>query len=161
MHNNLKSKTDILKNIAWLLMTLAISLSASIANIPYFDDTIKFIDEANIPETPTAFLLGGFVAAFFGVIFNIFVFVLFTALVFILNKKIMLRLFLFQKNERVTCKVWRCIGYFVIVCFIWSGIKALISYKELILSGLWFYSSAIMTAVLYTTILASVFNTEY
>lgn len=147
---------DIFKNIAFLLASLISAFSSCAALMYYFDDTLKFVDD--LPETPTAAVLGGYVAMVFGAILHIFIMVIFIIFIFSPKAKIEPRLFFFQKDEWLSCRVWRVIGYIVIAMFLYMGIKDLIVYKEFFLNGLWYYASSILTAALYLVIWESIWK---
>lgn len=134
---------DILKNIAALLALFCTGISSSIATFYYFNDTLMFVQDADLPETPTAYLLGGFFGMVFGIMFTLFITFVFCILIFALCRKIKLSFLMFNEKENTACKIFRTIGYLIIIWFAYQGISDWIEYKTFFINGLWFYLSSI------------------
>lgn len=149
---------DVLKNLAALAAAFVTGLSASVALFYYFEDTLNFANEAALPENPTAYALGGFFGASLGILFNVLLTLLFLILVFILGVKIRPSLLLFPKKERSICKIVRILGYAAAIWLAFCGIHDWIQYKVFLLTGLWYYTSAIAALALYIVIIESVLS---
>lgn len=149
---------NIFKNLAALFIMFFTSLSASAALFYHFEDTLKFISEAVLPENPTAYAMGGFFGASLGVIFSVILTLIFFILVFVLGVKIRPALLLFQKKERFVCKIFRILGYIIIIWFVYRGIYDWIQYKIFLINGLWYYTSSISTVAMDIIILESILS---
>lgn len=148
----------VIKNLAWLFVSFFVSLSASIAILFYFNDTAPYLSACAVPDTPTAYLLGGFAGTVLSVLLNLTVFLYFTAFTFVLKKKIVLGSLLYHKTEKIGCKICHATGYCIMLLFFFCGVRDFTSYGKIFLSGLWFYASAIATAAFYTIIMVSLLS---
>ncbi len=89
----------IIKNLAWLFASLLVSLSASIAIMFYFNDSVPYLLASSVPDTPTAYLLGGFDGTALGILFNLSAFFYFTAFTFALKKRFLFSLLSIVKTK--------------------------------------------------------------
>lgn len=150
----------IFQNIASLTALFLTGISASAATERYFYDTIKFVNDADLPENPTAYLMGGFFGEVFGIMFTILIVFILLIWIFYLRKKIRLSLLLFQKGESIACRVWRIIGYLLILRSIYHGVNDYIKYKEFFINGLWYYSSIVAFISMFIIIFESIITKD-
>lgn len=139
------------KNLAALFALLTAGISASYAVFFYFDDTLKFLDSASLPENPVGIVM----LPVLGSIFSIFITMFFAVLLFVLRRKIEWPLLFFHKDESIACRIFRILGYLLLAGIFYSGIRDLIVYKEFILSGLWYYASLAAAAAIGIIIVES------
>ena len=146
------------KSIFIWLVGLAISITSSMSLIYEFIDTLHRISDSDIPDTPVAYLAGGFFCAFLSVTFNIIIFLFFLVRFLTLKKNIEMRNLIYNKSESKFTKMIHILGYFLILIFIFNYGKVLITYHEFILSEFAYYTSSIVSIGFYIIILASIFD---
>lgn len=62
----------VLKNILYIVSFFVIGCIGSYIGMIYFEETLLYIDTSQVPDTPTAFLMGGFLAFLVTNLFNFY-----------------------------------------------------------------------------------------
>lgn len=149
-----------LKGIFIWLTGFSISLFSSYISMYEFEDTIHRIPNSEIPDTPTAYLMGGFFGACFGIAFTIIIFLILLLVYSEKEREIEFKNFLLHRSERKALKVMHIVGYILILKKAFDYTKALIDFHEFFPSELAYYISSIVSLCIYIIILASIFNKQ-
>ena len=144
-----------LTNLLKWLISLGLSLASSVSIIYYFEDTWKFIDASQLPENPAAAVMGGFFGTVFGCLFNLSVFFIALILIFVLKKPLRIRRVCYSKKDTVAQKAVTAGGYLLAGLFFYHFISDIIQHQEFILSGMVFYTAAILTTFCYLFMIKS------
>ena len=143
------------KILIWFL-GFSVSIVSSILLFYSFENTLHRIDPSTVPDTPTAYFMGGFIGTFFGIIHNIIVFVVFFILILALKRDVCFCDFIIKRENSFIQKIIKLLGYGIIVLFIHNYCVKLLVYRELILSEALFYLSSVLTAVFYIIMMVAI-----
>ncbi|MDO5398755.1 MAG: hypothetical protein Q4G33_12585 [bacterium] len=147
----MKLKT-VFKNLAFIFFLPIASTLSGISSMVYFDETLKYMDPASLPENGVGIIL----LPFLGFIFGMFLAIFFGIFIFGLQRNIKLSYLWFQKDERKPGSFVRCIGYLFILRLIYEGIRDWIEYKVFVVSGLLFYAVSIIFVLILTLVCCSI-----
>lgn len=146
------------KNISIWFIGLLFGIFSSLSMNNEFEDTLHRINDADIPDTPTAYLMGGYICMLLGLFFNIIVFLIFLILILSLKKQLDIKYFFIIKSESIGQKIVHILGYMLILAFIYYYAKSLVIYHEWIVSEFTLYITSIITTAFYIIILVSILS---
>lgn len=133
--------------ILFWILGFCVAMVSSISLAISFEDTMHRISVSEMPENPVGFILGGIIIGIIAIVFHFSIYMVLLILTLATQAKIQISTILLKKDGIIK-NIVRVIGYFIILFFLKSYFSKLITYKEIVISELFFYLSSILTTII-------------